>query len=179
MLRKLILIKETEIINKNWQGMNSDYRNELKINMLKALIAEKEKTVKMKICDIITQVAHNVYESKEKWDELLHYLSHTLLTPLNEDNILEAESALFLIKSIFAYTHLEILMGINSLIPVFQSFFKTNIMSLRTRAVETICEIICIVDKKHTKLLKDFVFNVLDTTYQCLQNPKEEQNVIK
>jgi hypothetical protein len=158
--------------------MNEEYRQTLKNNMLKSLINEKDKSVKMKICDVITQVAHNVYETKEKWDDLLNYISNTLVTPLTETNIDEAESALFLIKSIFAYTHLEILKGINILIPVFRNYFKTSIMSLKTRTVETICEIICIVDKKNTKLLKEFVFNILDTTYQCLQNPKEEQNVI-
>lgn len=177
LLRKLILISEGEITNKNWVELNDDYKETLKVSMLKALVTEKDRSMKMKIGDVVVQVASNVYEHKQKWEDLLTYISNTLITPLNENNMIEAETALFLIKNIFAYTHLDILKGIGVLIPVFRTYFKTNNLSLRTRTVETICEIICIVDKKHTKLLKEFVFNILDTTYQCLQNPKEENNV--
>jgi len=157
--------------------MNQEYRLTFKVNMLKAFIAEKDKSVKMKICDVVTQVAHNVYESRETWDELLAYISNTLTTTLTETNLIEVESALFLIKSIFAYTHTDILKGIHVLIPVFRTYFTTDILSLKTKTIETICEISSIADKKHTKLLKEFVFSILDTTYKCLQNPKEEQNV--
>ena len=177
LLRKLILIKDDEIVNKNWEKMGKEIKESLRVNMLKSLIMEKDKSVKMKICDVITQVAHNTYEDKDKWDDLLNYISNTLITPLTDSNILEAETALFMIKSIFAYVHLEILKGIHVLIPVFRTFFKTNLLSLKTKTVETICEIVCIVDKKHTKMLKEFVHNMLDTTYQCLQDPKEETNV--
>ncbi len=178
LLRKLILIKEEdEVVNKNWENMTPEYRQSLKNNMLKALFVEKEKSIKMKICDVITQVAHNVYELKGEWNELLAYISNTLTATLNDNNVIEAETALFLIKNIFAYNHQEFLKGINVLIPVFRNYFKTNNFSLKTRTIETISEIICIVDKKNTKILKEFVFNMLDTTYQCLKNTKEEENV--
>ena len=157
--------------------MNAEYRHSLRNNMLKALVSEKDKSVKLKICDVITQVAHNIYETKEKWEELLTYISTTLTTPLTQENVVEAESALFIIKNIFAYDHIEILKGVNVLINVFSSYFKTNNLDLKTRTVETVAEILCIVDKKNTKLLKDFIFSMLETTYACLQNPKEETNV--
>jgi len=179
LLRKLIKINDHEVVNANYEQMSKEYRDNLKNNMLKALVNEKDKSVKMKICDVIVMVAQNTYEckEKEKWDELLNYISNTLITPLNETNIIEAESALNLIKGIFSHTHLEILKGISVLIPVFRNFFKTNLLSLKTRTVETICEIMCIVDKSHTKMLKEFVNSILETTFQCLQNGKEEVNV--
>jgi hypothetical protein len=67
--------------------------------------------------------------------------------------------------------------NINVLLASFKNYFKTNNMNLRAKTALTISEMISICDKKETKLFREFIIMILETTMKCIGDVKEESNV--
>jgi hypothetical protein len=172
-----LLRKLTEAPTENWKTLQSEMKVTLKNELLSVLINEKEKYVKFKICDAITQIAENVYENDENWNELLNYMYSVFTRKYEESEMIQIESSLQLLTSMFGYVCDEVMKGIDVLLGTFKNYFNTNNMTLRARTAQSISEMISICDKKESKLFREFIILILDTTMKCTDDVKEEANV--
>lgn len=152
-------------------------KTSLKSDLLSVMITEKEKYVKVKICDAVSKLAENIYENEETWNELLNHIYTVLNSPFNENELLNIEAALQLLTAMFGYVCDEVMKGIQVLLANFKNYFKTNNNSLKAKTVQTLAEIISICDKKDIKHFRDFAFFMLETTLNCIDDIKEETNV--
>lgn len=178
MLRKLLQIKENEIVNPVWKAIDVNTKEQIKMNILKALDQTQDKSLKYKMCDAAIQVSENIYESEEQWTDLLNYIYNSLNSPLSDENVVQIETGLYLLSSIFGYANDELSKGTDMYIAAFKSYFTSSSISLKTRTVQAITEILCVVRKKDVKKFKDFVLNILQTILECMENPREESNVM-
>lgn len=178
LLRKILHIKEEDAVNPIWTGLESSAKEEIKSNLLKAIIQEQNKTMKIKLCDTMATVAENVFESKEPWVDFFNFIYQGIsLSPEAAENIPNIETVLFLLSQIFGYVYDELVPKLDSFITTFNLFFKTESFELKTRTSQVIGEILTIVGKKDSKKFKTFIPLILEHTMKCLMNPKEEQNV--
>jgi hypothetical protein len=123
-------------------------------------------------------LAENIYENEQTWNELLNYIYTILNNPYNEADELNIEVALQLLTAMFGYVCDEVMKGIPALLGSFKGYFKTSNLDLRSKTIQTLSEIISICDKKDVKIFKDFTFYILETTMLCVDNIKNENNVI-
>ena len=173
LLRKLL-----DLEGNVWkEKLNEQMKETLKTDLLSVMISEKEKYVKFKICDAVCKLAENIYENEQTWTELLNYIYTVLNSPYNEAYLLNFEVALTLLTSMFGYVCDEVMKGISVLLNTFKNLFKTNNMNLKTKTVQTLSEIISICDRKDVKHFRDFIFYILETTMNCIDDIKEENNV--
>ena len=178
-IRRLLQAKETEIVNAVWKELDAKTKENVKGNVLKALIDINEKSLKYKICDTLTTICENVYQDEETWVELLNYIYTALNASLSEENNLSIETGLYLLSNIFGFVYDELSKAVPLYIQAFQNYFRSQSLSLKTRTVQAISEIMCIVHKRDVKKFRDFVISILQTTLACFEDPKEENNVNK
>ena len=178
-LAAVLLRKLLDLEGNVWKDkLNDQMRETLKADLLSVMINEKEKYVKFKICDAVSRLAENIYENEQKWNELLNYIYTVINSPYNDADLLNIEVALQLLTTMFGYVCDEVMKGIPALLGSFKNYFKTTNTDLRAKTVQTLSEIISICDKKDVKIFKDFVIYILETTMLCIDNIKEENNVI-
>ena len=157
--------------------MSDDVKTSIKNELLLVLIQEKDKYVKFKICDAIAKISENIYENDETWNELLQFLFSVFSANYEDKDAIQIESALQLLTSMFGYVIEDVMKNINVLLASFKNYFKTNNMNLRAKTALTISEMISICDKKETKLFREFIIMILETTMKCIGDVKEESNV--
>jgi hypothetical protein len=178
LIRKILEIKDYQLVNPEWTKMSAEQKIHIKSLLLEILLNEKDNKIKNKVIDVINQVSENVFENDEKWDELINLILNLLSLELNNENLLNIESGLSMLSGIFNFVYDDMISKLDGLIVLFRNFFKTNSISLKVRTVKTIAEMISYCDKKETKLLSEFVFNVLVVTLNCFETAEEESNVI-
>jgi hypothetical protein len=176
-IRKLLQIKESEISSQAWKDCDAKTKEVVKQNVLKAMIEINDKSLKYKICDTLITICENVYENEETWLDLLNYIYTALNTNMSEENLLTIETGLYLLSNIFGFVYDELSKAVPLYITAFQNYFRSNSVSLKTRTVQAISEIMCVVHKRDVKKFKDFVINILQTTLACFEDTKEENNV--
>lgn len=177
LLRKLITIKEEEDISPVWESLDNNYKESVKQDLINAVLKEKNKDMKIKICDTMVSVAENVFENKESWPVFFNFIKEGLtLDTNNTDNVSNIETVLFVLSQIFGYIY-DYFKDIDSFIVTFKNFFNTNISDLKTRTSQVIGEILTVVNKKESKKFKDFIPLILEHTYKCLIDSKQEGNV--
>jgi hypothetical protein len=128
-------------------------------------------------------VAANIYDSEEKWDEIVKYIFDVL----NQSSNLELvntkpanfENAVFILRHLFNLISVELLKGTQIILTAFKNFFLTNNLSLRSKTIEAISDIINTCEGKDKKHFKNFALNILETTLKCAEDPKQESNVKK
>ncbi len=170
-MRKLIQTKENESINPHWKNASNDMKEEIKKNVLTALVNCNEKSLKKKYADIVSNICESVFNNKEKWDDALKYVANGFIIELKPENFLSIESSVFLFSKIFNYAQDELLTGIDQLIIGFNKFFKEGNLDIQTNSVEAICEILSgYIDKKISKRFREFTFYILQTILNCLNN---------
>ena len=84
---------------------------------------------------------------------------------------------IFLLSQIFGYIYSDIENKLDDFISYFKTFFGTNSYDLKTRTSQVIGEILTVVNKKESKKFKEFIPLVLEHTYKCLIDVKQENNV--
>jgi hypothetical protein len=176
-IRKLLEVKETEIINPLWKGMDQNIKEQVKANVLRSLTHIQDKSLRLKVSQAATVISENVYEAEEEWQDILQFIVNSLKLEVIDSNILNIESGLFLLSNIFGYVYEELSKGIDLYVSVFKNFFNSDDLSLKTRTVQAIAEVLCIVRKKDSKKFKDFIIHILETTYKCFEKG-DENNVI-
>jgi hypothetical protein len=157
--------------------MSLEQREQIKALLLEVLVNEKNNTLRSKIVDSINQVAENAFENEEKWEELILLTYNLLSVELNEENVPTIECGLNLLAGTFSFVYDEYLPKLEGLVGLFRNFYKTTSLSLKTRTTRTISEMIAYCDKKETKLLSEFIFNIMETTLSCINDSKNESNV--
>jgi hypothetical protein len=176
-IRRLLQIKENEIGGQVWKNMDNNFKEQIKANIFGALSRINDRSLKFKVAHTVSTICENVYEVEEQWPDLISFIINSLNLDLGEQNILHIETGLFLLSNIFGYVYEEMTKGIDLYIAAFKNYFNSGINSLKTKTVEAICEILCIVRKKDAKKFKELTYNILETTLKCLHDPNEENNV--
>jgi hypothetical protein len=177
LLRKILEIKDHELMNPHWEKMSIEQRQQIKALLLEVLVNEKNNVLRSKIVDAINQVAENVFENEEKWDELILLTLNLIGMELTDDNVPSIECGLNLLAGSFSFVYDDYLPKLEALVTVFRNFYKTNSISLKTRTTRTISEMIAYCDKKETKMLTEFIFNIMETTLQCVNDTKSETHL--
>lgn len=178
LVRKLLEIKDYELVNMHWAKMSLEQKEQIKHICLAIFVSEADKSIKTNVSDIINEVANNVYESNEKWDELVSLILTSFSLDLNNENLPVIEGALNLLAGIFGFVYDQVTLHMTAITDTFRRYFQTGVLSLKTRTARTVAEMISMADKKESAMLKEFIMNILETTLKCFEDEKEENNVI-
>jgi len=108
-------------------------------------------------------------------DELLKYIISNFNLELNENNLNSIELSLYLLSNIYGVAYDQLKEGIPLFLNCFKLYFKSNILSLKAKTVECINELLCSTSsKKESKKFREFIFYILETTLQCLNEHSTE-----
>ncbi len=151
----------------------------VKANCIRALAESNDKSLKMKLADVAVTICENAYENEETFHDLLKYIVSGLNSPLNGDNLFLIETAVYILSKIFGFVYEELSKGIDVYVAAFSTYFASDNLSLKTKTVQAIGEILCIVRKKDSKKFKDFIFYILETTLKCFEKGISEENNLK
>lgn len=176
-LRKLVEVKASEIGNPKWEKIDAQLKETIKLNLLTALVNNSENSLNNKICDTICTVAGGVYELEEKWDDLIKYLINNFSAGYDASNAKHVENSLNILSQIYLMNYDELSKNNNLFIECFKKYFATDNLSLRTKTMMCISEIIASSEKKHLKVYRNFSMSILETILKCADNLKEENNV--
>ena len=169
--RKLVQVSEGELYNQSWKSAPEDLKEQIKANLMKALVKCNDKSLKKKIGYIIGHLYQSVSYNKEKWDSVLQYIAEGFKLPLTPENALSIDSAVFMLSQIFNYATEELTPGIDVFIEGFKKYFKDGTLEIQTNSVEAICEILAgNLNKENTKKFKDLIFNILQTILKCFES---------
>lgn len=176
-LSAVLIRKILDVGTNNWKGLAPELKASFKEDLLQVMVNEKDKSVKNKICDAVAKIGENIYENDETWNELLNVMYTILSKKYEPEELLNIETALLLLTTMFGYVCDEIMKGIATLLTTFKNYFATDSLSLKAKTVQSIAEIVSICDKKDTKQFREFVFCMLETTLKCAESAKDESNV--
>jgi hypothetical protein len=179
LLRKLLEVKENELVNPVWNSMDPGVRNAVRDCSLGALQKINDRSLKLKLSDLIATVCENTYEKEEEWKELLQFIFNGLNADLSAENIPSIECAVYILSKIFGFVYDELTKGIELYITAFTKYFTSDNLSLRTKTVQAITEILCVVRKKDSRKFKDLIFYVLETTLKTLEQGLNQENNLK
>ena len=168
-IRKIFLVNE-DSKNDIVKTFNPENKNILKNNLFNALINNiQNKNLNKRISDAVINVFTCIYENDEKWDELLKYIISNFNLELNENNLNSIELSLYLLSNVYGVAYDQLKEGIPIFLNCFKLYFKSNILSLKAKTVECINELLCSTSsKKESKKFREFIFYILETTLQCL-----------
>jgi len=164
--------------NAHWEKLSKEDREAIRKMCIEILESEKDKKLKMKLCNLVHIIFDNSYETSEPFDGVLEYIYKNLPKEINEENLSDIETAMELLSANFTYLDSEFMKVINDFIENFKMFFNTNILSLKTKTVKTISEIITYCDSDKLDSFKDFVIKILETTLRALENCDKDENEV-
>ena len=168
--RKLLIIPENQTTNPNWVSAPNEIKEEIKTNLMKALVKFNDKFMKKKIIDIIAILYQSISKNEEKWEQVLQYIVEGFKLPLNKENDFNIGSAVLLLSKIFRYAIKELKPGIDVFIAGFDKYFQEGSIELQTTSTEAICEILSEnLGKENTKKFKNLIFYILKTVLKCFE----------
>ena len=168
--RKLLLIPENKEVNPNWASAPNEIKEEIKTNLMKALVKFNDKFMKKKIIDIIGILYQSISKNGEKWEQVLQYIVEGFKLPLTKENDFNIGSAVLLLSKIFRYAMKELTPGIDVFIAGFDKYFQEGSIELQTTSTEAICEILSEnLGKENTKKFKNLIFYILKTVLRCFE----------
>ena len=168
--RKLLLIPENKDVNPNWVSAPNEIKEEIKTNLMKALVKFTNKFMKKKIIDIIGILYQSISKNDEKWEQVLQYIVEGFKLPLTKENDFNIGSAVLLLSKIFRYAIKELTPGIDVFITGFDNYFQEGSIELQTTSTEAICEILSEnLGKENTKKFKNLIFYILKTVLRCFE----------
>ena len=176
-LRKILEIKSNEIGNEKWKKMEENIKEQIKANLINALINNTEATLNNKICDTICGVSSCVYESDEKWDQLIQYVVTNFSVELTPQTLIATENSLSILAQIYFVCNEELQKHSELFVNGFKKYFLTDNLNLKTRTISCISEIFASCEKKQLKVYRQFSMNILEVILKCAENVKEESNV--
>jgi importin-5 len=143
------------------------------------LAGATDKGYKLKLADVVIAICENTYENEEEWVSLLEYIVAGFNSELNQNNLLLIETSVYILSKIFGFVYEELTKGIDLYVKAFNTYFTSDNLSLKTKTVQAIGEILCIVRKKDSKKFKDFMLAILETTLRCFEKGLTEENNLK
>lgn len=165
----------------------SSVLKQVQVNILSSFSSEKNSLIKENIADLIVSVAEHLFDrdSEEVWSDVINLIITNLkvhnnnINTGNEYDTTELEASMYLISRVYILFHDELKSHLDVFINTFTNIYKSNILSLKVKANETIIEMISILDKKKKKKIKEFFPSVLLTTMECLNNVKTQEVNLK
>ena len=142
-IRKIFLTSEKEISNDAVKNFSESNKNEIKKNILSALQNCTNKSLRKQIADACIKIYEGLIENEEKWQELLQYIVNFFKLNLDETNAPQVELGLYLLSNIYSFAYDELKEGTEIFLKNFSIYFKSNILSLKTRTVQCITELLC------------------------------------
>ena len=169
-IRKVFLPNEKEEKSELYKILSPDCKNQLKLNLLKALQEISNNSLRKKVADASISYFTVIMGNEEKWEELLKYIISLFNLELNETNIANIELGLHLLSNVYSIAYDELKEGLQIFLKNFKVYFQCNSLSLKAKTVQCINELLCSsLSKKEAKQFKDQIFSILETTYKCLQ----------
>lgn len=191
LIRKILEIKDDVICSPIWKNISSEDQSNIRYLSLQCLEKENNFNLISKITECVIQIALNSYNCTNTenysvvWPELLNYVSKCFELNISQTNdndyhlkTCKIESALRIFESIYEFIYLDFNTNdkLKPILDVLTSFTNSNnSITLRAKAVKSLCEISFYLEKKQLKLYKDIVFTILEVTYSCLNNNKENE----
>lgn len=176
LLNKYLSAKHSTNSESNW-ALLANQKEEFKGDILKAYINENDAFIKKKIVDLIIHVAECTYEADETWADLTKLVVEGIKVEIKPENLVLLEAQVYLISQVYVILSEELNNYLLTFLSVFQSYYKTEYISLRTRTSEAIVGMMYVLDKKDKKKLKPFIYDIYKVTLDSFQNPKEEENL--
>ena len=175
-LRKIFSVSENEISNEITKTISNEKKQLIKNNILNALMNCTDKSLRKNIADAIINIFISLKENEEKWDEFLKFIINNFYLEFNENNIDKFELSLYLLSKIYGDAYDELKEGIPVFLKCFNTYFQSNNLSLKSKTVKCINELLCSsLEKKEIKQFKEFIYYILQTTLACLEN-KDNNN---
>lgn len=176
-LRKIFSVSENEISNEITKTISNEKKQLIKNNILNALMNCTDKSLRKNIADAIINIFISLKENEEKWDEFLKFIINNFYLEFNENNIDKFELSLYLLSKIYGDAYDELKEGIPVFLKCFNTYFQSNNLSLKSKTVKCINELLCSsLEKKEIKQFKEFIYYILQTTLACLEN-KDNNNL--
>ena len=104
-------------------------------------------------------------------------IHHQPIGEINEENLMNIECSLKLLGQNFPDLGEDYEEKKNMFIESFKNFFKTTSLTLKTKTVRCISEIISYEKSEAVKGYTEFLLSIMETTLRCFENDKEEDNV--
>jgi hypothetical protein len=165
--------------NAHWENLSKEDRESIRNMCIEILSNEKDKKLKMKFCNLIHIIYDNSYETAESFNAVLEYIYKNLPLEINQENLDNIETAMELLSVNFTYLDGEFMKIIDGFLQHFKNFLSTNILSLKTKTVKAVAEIITYCDSDKLDIFKDFTLSILETTLRAFENSdKSESEVI-
>lgn len=166
--------------NAHWEKLSREDRESIRNMCIEILSNEKDKKLKIKFCNLIHIVYDNSYETAESFNGVLEYVYKNLPLEINQENLDNIETAMELLSANFTYLDGEFMKIIDGSLEHFKKFLSTNILSLKTKTVKTISEIVTYCDSDKLDIFKDYVLSILETTLRAFEfSDKSETEVTK
>ena len=73
--RKLLVVPENQKVNQSWVAAPADLKEQIKSNLIAALVKFTDKFMKKKIIDIIAILYQSISKNEEKWEAVLQYIA--------------------------------------------------------------------------------------------------------
>ena len=176
-LRKIFSVSENEISNEITKTISNEKKQLIKNNILNALMNCTDKSLRKNIADAIINIFISLKENEEKWDEFLKFIINNFYLEFNENNIDKFELSLYLLSKIYGDAYDELKEGIPVFLKCFNTYFQSNNLSLKSKTVKCINELLCSsLEKKEIKQFKEFIYYILKTILACLEN-KDNNNL--
>ena len=176
-IRKVFLPNEKANPDGVFKAIPPQDKEILKNNLMTALNNITNKQVRKQIADAASTFFSTLVENEDKWDALLQYSMNLLSSEINEQNVTNIEFGLHLITNLYSVASDDLEKNMKIFLSIFPIYFKSNSLSLKSKTVQCLTEILCgIVSKKEAKQFKDLIFNVLETTLNCL-NANDTENL--
>ena len=176
-IRKIFLPNDKANPDEVFKSIPENDNKILKNNLLNALNSITEKQVHKQIADAASTFFATLIENKDTWDDLLKYSMSLLNSDFSEQNITNIEFGLHLVTNLYSVASDYLDKNMKLFLNLFPAYFKSNSLSLKAKTVQCLTEILCgIVSKKEAKQFKDLIFNVLETTLNCL-NENDNDNL--
>ena len=169
-LRKILDLEGEE----KWKAIDNNLKEQIKKKALEAFVNEKDLNQKGKICDVLTQIIDKVSDCDEQWDDL-QKLALTILTiNIEENNLVQIDSLLKLMKDATGFLYDELFKNIKQILMYLENIFKSSFTKLKVSASELLSELISFGNEEETKQFTPFIFNILQTTLECLTTNQED-----
>jgi hypothetical protein len=166
--------------NIHWEKLSKEQRESIRNMCIEIISNEKDKKMKIKFCNLIHIIYDNSYETAENFNGVLDYIYKNLPLEINQENLDNIETAMELLSANFTYLDGEFMKIIDGFLEYFKNFMSTNILSLKTKTVKTISEIVTYCDSDKLNIFKDFIVSILETTLRAFESSnKSENEVIK
>lgn len=135
--------------------------------------------MRSKYCNLIQIIYDNSFETNELFGEVLTYIKEVFsLEEINAQVQLDAtECALELLIANFSYFEADFMKEIKTLLAKFEKFLSTNIISLKTKSVRALAEIISYSDDPD--IFEPLIYKILETTLQTFDSANENEVKIK